>query len=162
MSNIRAATPSDAEEICRIYNYYVMNTSISFEEVEVTAVEMSRRIADVTQQLPWLVVEQDGLIAGYAYATKWRVRSAYRFSVETSVYLSQDARGQGFGASLYEALLGELGKLGVHAAIGGIAQPNEASVRLHEKMGFHKVAMFEQVGFKNDKWVDVGYWQKLL
>ncbi|MES2071786.1 MAG: arsinothricin resistance N-acetyltransferase ArsN1 family B [Pseudomonadota bacterium] len=162
MSNLRTVRPSDAEEICRIYNYYVLNSSISFEEAEVAPLEMSRRIADVTQELPWLVLESEGAIVGYAYATKWRTRSAYRFSVETSVYLAQDARGRGFGVSLYEALLDELGKLGVHAVIGGIAQPNLASVGLHEKLGFHRVALFEQVGYKNGQWVDVGYWQKLL
>ncbi len=162
MPNIRPAKTSDAEEICRIYNYYVLNTRISFEEEEVAPAEMSRRIADVTQQLPWLVLEDEGVLAGYAYATKWRVRSAYRFSAETSVYLAQDARGHGHGVRLYEALLEDLDKLGVHAAIGGIAQPNAASVKLHEKLGFRKVAMFEQVGFKNGQWVDVGYWQKLL
>jgi len=162
MSNLRPVHPSDAEQICHIYNHYVLHTSISFEEAEVAPAEMSRRIAEVTQHLPWLVMEHEGVIAGYAYATKWRVRSAYRFSVETSVYLAQDARGRGFGVSLYEALLSELGKLGVHAVIGGIAQPNQASVKLHEKLGFRKVAMFERVGFKNGQWVDVGYWQKLL
>ncbi|WP_394777488.1 arsinothricin resistance N-acetyltransferase ArsN1 family B [Undibacterium sp.] len=162
MPKLRSADIDDAGEICRIYNHYVMNTSISFEETEVEPTEMARRITDVTQHLPWLVAENDGMIVGYAYATKWRVRSAYRFSVETSVYLAQEARGQGIGVLLYEGLLEELRSLGVHAVIGGIAQPNEASVRLHEKMGFRKVAMFEQVGFKNGNWVDVGYWQKLL
>ncbi|HTD05937.1 arsinothricin resistance N-acetyltransferase ArsN1 family B [Undibacterium sp.] len=162
MPNLRAACLSDAEGICSIYNHYVLNTSISFEETEVLPDEMSRRIVDVTQHLPWLVIENEDGIAGYAYASKWRTRSAYRFSVETSVYLAQSARGHGFGVRLYEALLRELDQLGVHAAIGGIAQPNEASVKLHEKLGFRKVAMFEQVGFKNGQWVDVGYWQKLL
>lgn len=162
MPKLRSADIDDAGEICRIYNHYVMTTSISFEEMEVEPADMARRIGDVTQHLPWLVAENEGVIVGYAYATKWRVRSAYRFSVETSVYLAQEARGQGIGVLLYEALLEELRRLGVHAVIGGIAQPNEASVRLHEKMGFRKVAMFEQVGFKNGRWVDVGYWQKLL
>ncbi|MFZ6648207.1 arsinothricin resistance N-acetyltransferase ArsN1 family B [Undibacterium sp. TJN25] len=162
MPIIRPAEVDDAGEICRIYNHYIIHTSISFEEVEVESAEMARRIAEVTAHLPWLVAENEGVVVGYAYATKWRVRSAYRFSVETSVYLAQDARGLGLGALLYEGLLEELRELGVHAVIGGIAQPNEASVRLHEKMGFHQVAMFEQVGFKNDRWVDVGYWQKLL
>lgn len=162
MSNLRAASVDDAEAICHIYNHYVCNTHISFEEQVVTSAEMSRRILDVSENLPWLLLENDGLIEGYAYASKWRVRSAYRFSVEVSVYLLPEARGRGIGSCLYEALLDQLAKLGVHAVIGGIALPNDASISLHEKMGFKKVAHFERVGFKNDQWVDVGYWQKML
>lgn len=162
MSNVRAASVEDAEAICHIYNHYVCNTHISFEEQVVSPAEMSRRILDVSENLPWLLQENDGVIEGYAYATKWRVRSAYRFSVEVSVYLLPEARGQGVGSNLYERLLEQLGKLGVHAVIGGIALPNDASIKLHEKLGFKKVAHFERVGYKKERWVDVGYWQKML
>jgi phosphinothricin acetyltransferase len=159
---LRAATSEDAEQICGIYNHYVINTSISFEEAEVSAAEMAGRIRDVSAHLPWLVLEEAGQILGYAYATKWRARSAYRFSVEVSVYLASGQRGRGWGKQLYAALLDDLAKRDVHAVIGGIALPNEASIALHEKMGFQKVAHFERVGFKNQQWIDVGYWQKLL
>lgn len=162
MSKIRPVKSVDAEAICAIYNHYVQNTCISFEEEEVTAVEMSRRIMDVTETLPWVVIENEGIVDGYAYATKWRVRSAYRFSVEISVYLAPDSIGKGYGASLYAHLMDQLATLGVHAVIAGIALPNEKSIKLHEKMGLRKVAHFEQVGFKNQQWIDVGYWQKML
>lgn len=162
MIHIRPANSEDAEAICAIYNYYVTHTAISFEESEVSPSEMSRRIHDVSENFPWLVMERDGIVDGYAYASKWRTRSAYRFSVEASVYLSPGSTGSGYGASLYENLLDQLTRQGVHAVIAGISLPNDASVRFHEKMGFKKVAQFEQVGFKNQQWADVGYWQKLI
>jgi phosphinothricin acetyltransferase len=159
---LRLAQPADAEAICAIYNHYISNTCISFEEVEVNIAEMSARIHEVTQQLPWLVLEEEGQIRGYAYATKWRVRPAYRHSVETSVYLAHDVRGRGWGRQLYEELLVRLRGQGLRTAIGGVALPNDASVALHEKMGYEKVAHFQQVGHKHGRWIDVGYWQKLL
>ncbi|QJQ05819.1 N-acetyltransferase [Undibacterium piscinae] len=162
MQNIRAAEPGDATAICDIYNHYVDNTNISFEEIAVTSAEMAQRIIGVTENFPWLVIEVDGVISGYAYATKWRARSAYRFSVEVSVYLSPLMIGKGCGSQLYECLLESLEPFGVHVIIAGIALPNEPSVKLHEKMGFRKVAHFEKVGYKNKQWIDVAYWQKTL
>lgn len=161
--NIRDATVKDAEITAAIYKHYVLNTSISFEEAEVPAIEMAGRVADVQAAgLPWLVVEVDGAVAGYAYATKWRVRHAYRFSVETSVYLAPSSAGQGLGTILYRALIERLRDGGFHLAIGGIALPNPASIALHEKLGFEKVAEFREVGFKFGRWTDVGYWQLTL
>ncbi len=162
MTGLRPVTPADAEEICSIYNYYIENSTISFEEIPVTSGEMSQQILAGSKNFPWLVIEKEGVIHGYTYASKWRVRSAYRHSVEASVYLSPHSVGKSFGSILYECLLNQLVELGVHVVISGIALPNQASVRLHEKMGFRKVAHFEQVGFKKDQWIDVGYWQKLL
>ncbi|MCU6432570.1 N-acetyltransferase family protein [Undibacterium sp. Jales W-56] len=162
LPGLRMVDLADAEAICRIYNYYVVNTTISFEEEEVSVTEMTRRISEVSNDYPWLVLERDGMLIGYAYASKWKPRSAYRFSVECSVYLSNDALGQGAGTLLYESLFEQLRKLGVHTLIGGIALPNAASVALHEKLGFSKVAHFSQIGFKKDGWVDVAYWQKTL
>lgn len=160
---IRTAEISDAQAIASIYNYYVANTTISFEEHPVSAEQMAERILEVrAAPLPWLVAEASGRVLGYAYASKWKSRSAYRFSVETSVYLHTAATGQGLGSQLYKVLFRALQEMGVHVAIGGIALPNEASISLHEKFGMKKVAHFEQVGFKFDKWVDVGYWQKVL
>ena len=161
--SIRPATPDDADAICRIYNPYVANTTISFEEAPVAPDEMARRIADVhAAGLPWLVAEEDGRPLGYAYATKWRARPAYRTSVESSVYLDAGAAGRGLGTLLYRALLASLRALDVHMVIGGIAQPNAASVALHEKLGFRKVAHFSEVGRKFGRWVDVGYWELRL
>ena len=158
--SIRTATPADAETICAIYNHYIAQTTISFEEEPVTPADMAQRITDVTAaNLPWLVLTDGATLVGYAYATKWRVRQAYRFSVETSVYLDRHHIGKGAGKMLYEALLAELRQRELHLAIAGIAQPNEASVRLHERLGFKKVAHFGEVGRKFGNWIDVGYWQ---
>lgn len=159
---IRPATPDDAAAIVAIYNHYIATTTISFEEHAVTPEEMAGRIRDVTAGLPWLVYEQDGVVLGYAYATKWRARSAYRFAAETSVYVAVGQGGKGIGKALYKALLEELRAREIHMAIGGIAQPNEASVALHESLGFEKVAHFKQVGRKFDRWIDVGYWELQL
>lgn len=163
---IRTATPTDAAAICAIYQHYVLNTSISFEEEPVTSLDMAQRIQDVGAELPWLVFQRDGELLGYAYASKWRVRPAYRFAVETTVYVAAHASRQKIGSQLYQTLLDALRARpqphAVHAAIGGIALPNAASVGLHEKLGFEKVAHFKQVGWKFGDWVDVGYWELLL
>lgn len=160
---IRSALASDAADLARIYNYYVENTVITFEEEPVSAAAMAARVADVqTASLPWLVAELEGAVVGYAYASKWKVRSAYRYSVETTIYLERGREGRGLGKRLYSELLRILRGQGIHAAMGGAALPNEASVALHEKLGFERVATFRQVGFKHEKWVDVAYWQILL
>jgi L-amino acid N-acyltransferase YncA len=161
--SVRSAIASDAEALARIYNYYVLNTVITFEEEPVSAETMATRVADVQNaSLPWLVAEVDDVVVGYAYASKWKMRSAYRYSVETTIYLEQARGGQGLGTRLYSALLSLLRGRGIHVAIGGAALPNEASVALHEKLGFERVATFRQVGFKHQKWVDVAYWQIML
>lgn len=160
---LREAAVGDAEAIVRIYNPYVRETTISFEEAEVSAAEMGQRLREVAAAgLPWLVALRDGDVAGYAYASKWKGRCAYRFAVETSVYVDQAARGAGVGTALYEALFAALRERGIHTAIGGISLPNDASVALHERFGMKKVAHFEQVGFKFGRRIDVGYWQRLL
>ena len=161
--NIRPATALDAAPICAIYNPYVANTSISFEEEPVSEQDMAKRIADVgAAGLPWLVLEIDGRIAGYAYATRWRVRPAYRTSVESTIYLDPAFAGRGLGRLLYGALLDELRQREMHMVIGGIALPNENSIALHEKLGFRKVAHFSEVGMKFGRWTDVGYWERKL
>ena len=157
---IRLAKAEDAAEIANIYNYYVANTAVTFEEAPVCVDEMSKRIQErISLGLPWLVTEKKGAIQGYAYASKWKARNAYRHSVEVTVYLSHLATSQGWGSQLYQQLFKQLKQSPVHAAIGGIALPNKASVALHEKFGMKKVAHFEEVGFKFNQWVDVGYWQ---
>ena len=159
---IRPALPSDAAALCAIYNPYVAATTISFEESPVAEADMARRIGDVTARLPWLLFEQDGVVAGYAYAGPWRTRSAYRFAVESTVYVAPQWARRGIGTQLYRALIGALRAGGIRTVIGGIAQPNPASVALHEQQGFEKVAHFSQVGRKFGAWVDVGYWQLVL
>jgi L-amino acid N-acyltransferase YncA len=160
---IRPANPNDAAEIARIYNYYVDRTVITFEETAVSAESMEARMAEIAQQrLPWLVADDNG-IAGYAYASPWKARSAYRFSVEATIYVANERVGQGVGTALYQELIAALRARGdIHAVIGGIALPNDASVALHERLGMTKVAHFKEVGFKFGRWVDVAYWQLTL
>ena len=160
---IRSASVTDGEALARIYNPYILDTIVTFEEEPVTGAAMGARIIEVAAlSLPWLVGEAGGRIIGYAYATRWRTRVSYRYSTETTVYLEPGQSGHGYGSQLYAALVDELRSAGIHAAIGGISLPNAASVALHEKLGFSKVAQFPEVGFKLGRWVDVGYWQKLL
>ncbi len=159
---IRLAVIEDAEAICNIYNYYVTNTSITFEEELVTVEDMKARIGRITQSLPYYVYESDNKIIGYAYATKWKERSAYRYSVETTVYLDKDSTGAGIGTKLYLQLINDLKSRNIHRAMGGIALPNESSIALHEKLGFKKVAEFNEVGNKFNKWLNVGYWEYKL
>ncbi|MGH8183416.1 MAG: arsinothricin resistance N-acetyltransferase ArsN1 family B [Rhodanobacteraceae bacterium] len=159
---IRAATSADAPAVCAIYNHYVTNTIVTFEEQPVAATEMQSRMAAVLEKLPWLVLEHDGEIVGYACASPWKARSGYRFTVETSVYLVPAQIGRGLGTTLYASLLHDLRARNIHCVIGGAALPNPASVALHEKLGFTKVAHFRGNGFKFGRWIDVAYWQRLL
>ena len=159
---IRRATLEDAPAVARIYNPYIRNTVITFEEVEVSAEEIASRMRTVADaSLPWLVLEDDGLVIGYAYASRWHARSAYRHTAESTIYLDSSVCGRGHGRRLYGALLDELRGLPIHVVVGGIALPNDASVALHEKMGFEKVAHYSEVGRKLGRWIDVGTWQLL-
>jgi phosphinothricin acetyltransferase len=161
--HIRQASVADAEVIAGIYNHYVENTVITFEEEPVSAQAMAARISEVQGfALPWLVAEVESRVVGYSYAGKWKARSAYRYAVETSVYLEHGRQGHGIGSALYAALLPFLRAQGMHVAIGGAALPNDASVALHEKLGFEPVGTFRQVGYKRNRWVDVAYWQLVL
>ena len=160
---IRQVLAADAGAIAAIYNHYIQETAVTFEETPVTANDILKRIAKIQHaQLPWLVAEQNGTLMGYAYATPWSERSAYRYSVETTVYVSRTAVANGWGTSLYNALFTELRNNSIHVAIGGITLPNPASIALHEKLGMTKVAHFKEVGYKFGKWLDVGYWQVQL
>jgi phosphinothricin acetyltransferase len=159
---IRPVTPADAQALADIYNPYIRDTTITFEEVPVTAEDMAIRIAQVTERHPWLVWEDGGRILGYAYSSVWRARAAYRHSTETAIYLAADQRGNGIGTRLYRALLDELRARGFHLALGGLALPNEASVRLHERLGFTKAGHMREAGRKFDRWIDVGFWELLL
>jgi phosphinothricin acetyltransferase len=159
-THLRSASAADAAPICAIYNNYVETTTITIEEDAVTEQDMAQRIADVgAAKLPWLVLEVSDKVVGYAYATKWRARPAYRYSVESTIYLDREFAGRGLGRMLYSELLDQLRERGLHLVIGGIALPNESSVALHEKLGFRKAAHFTEVGMKFGRWIDVGYWE---
>jgi L-amino acid N-acyltransferase YncA len=162
MPEIRHATPADADAVCRIYNHYVMDTVISFEEAPVPAAEMAARIIDLSRTHPWYVYEESGAVVGYAYAGPWRTRAAYRDAVESTVYVECGLVGSGIGSKLYDALIPELRRRSFHCAMGGIALPNAASVALHERKGFVKVAHFREVGWKFQRRIDVGYWELVL
>lgn len=158
---IREATLSDAGDIAQIYNYYISETAVTFETSTISREVMKQRIRKVLAEgLPWLVAaDSNNKITGYAYSTPWRERSAYRFTVEVSVYLSEQNLGKGIGSALYQRLFENLKDKGVHSIIGGITLPNSASIALHEKFSMRQVAHFKQVGYKFDQWQDVGYWQ---
>ena len=156
---IRQVSIEDADKIAEIYNYFIESTIATFEEQLIDVEEMKKKILGVIQKFPWIVYENNGQIMGYAYAGIWKNRSAYKHSVEITVYLNQKITSNGIGSKLYYELIKQLKELGVHVVIGGISLPNEISVALHEKFGFKKVAHFKEVGYKFNKWVDVGYWQ---
>jgi L-amino acid N-acyltransferase YncA len=159
MGRIRFADESDAAAIAAIYRPIVESTAISFETVAPNREEMAQRIGETTREYPWLVCEIDERLAGYAYATKHRVRSAYRWSVDTSVYVDSSFRKGGVGRGLYGSLFAILSAQGYFNAFAGIALPNAASVGLHEDVGFRKIGVYQRVGYKFGEWRDVGWWQ---
>ena len=160
---VRPATAADAASVAAIYNHYIRETVVTFEETEVPSSEIARRMRDLeSASLPWLVAERDSTIVGYAYAVKWHSRSAYRYSLETTVYVDVDHKRTGVGSRLYDRLLPILEARGFHAVMAGISLPNEGGVALHEAFGFSKAAHFTEVGFKLNRWVDVGYWERTL
>jgi L-amino acid N-acyltransferase YncA len=160
---IRDATAADAAAVAAIYDHYVLGTAVTFEETAVPAPVMAARIAAVRDGgLPWLVAVDDGEVAGFAYASPWNPRGAYRHTVECTAYVAPDAAGGGVGSRLYEDLFARLRGLEVHAVIAVIALPNPASVALHERFGLAQAGLFREVGRKFGRWVDVGYWQRVL
>lgn len=160
---IRAAAADDAAAIAAIYAPYVIASIVSFETEAPDAHEIARRMAEGATHYPWLVASgEDGEVRGYAYACEFRSRPAYRFTVETTVYVADGAQRQGIGSLLYRALLPVLEAQGYAQAIAAITLPNEGSVRLHESLGFHQVGTYERVGFKFREWRSVGLWQREL
>jgi len=159
---IRAVGEEDGKRICEIYNHYVQNTCISFEEVPVSVEEIEKRIAASTPAYPFLVYETNGDLLGYACASKWKERSAYRFTAEVTVYTDKDHLGKGIGSKLLKALLDDIKTRNIHVLMAVIALPNDKSIRLHEKYGFEKAAHFTEVGYKQNRWIDVGYWELVL
>lgn len=157
---IREASEEDAQAIANIYNHYIRNTVVTFEESDTSSTEIFTRITKVKQAgFSWLVAEENDKIIGYAYSSPWNERSAYRHTAEVSVYLANSGTSRGWGTRLYQALFDDLRAKSITTVIGGIALPNNASVALHEKFGMEKVAHFTKVGYKFGEWLDVGYWQ---
>ena len=160
---IRLAVEDDAAALAAVYRTYVEDSRISFEEVAPDADEMARRVrGDPPGFHPWFVADEDGRLLGYVASSPFRTRRAYRWIVETGIYLAPEASGRGVGRALLTELLQLLERQGYVAAIGAIALPNPASVALHEKLGFTYAGAYHGVGFKLGEWLDVGLWQKEL
>ena len=159
---IRMAIPADGERLAAIYAPAVTDRATSFELTAPDASEMARRVSTLTARTPWLVLEENGRVLGYAYASPHRTRACYRWSADVSVYVAADARGNGIGHALYTALLSILELQRFHAAFAGITLPNDASVALHEAVGFEALGVYREVGFKHGHWHDVGWWRRSL
>jgi phosphinothricin acetyltransferase len=159
---VRVASPADAAAIAKIYAPFVLNTAVSFETSPPDEKEMSDRITKVMQMYPWLVAEAPDGVAGYAYASCHRDRSAYQWGVNVTVYLDPNYHRKGIGRQLYQKLFEILRTQGFTNAFAGIALPNDASIGLHRAMGFELVGVYKKVGFKLGKWHDTSWWQLSL
>ena len=159
---VRDATAADAAACRAIYVPYVVDTVISFELEPPTEAEMAERIATAAATHAWLVLEADGEVIAYAYGGPFAARAAYRWACEVSVYVERGRRRTGAGRALYEALLARLTERGFHMAVAGMTLPNDASVALHEAMGFEPVGTWRRIGFKHGAWHDVAWTQRRL
>lgn len=160
--NIRTVKPTDAKAIVDIYNYYIENTTITFEVEPLTEEDMRIRIQDISEQHPYFVCESDGVVLGYCYVSFWHKRCAYHNTLELSIYVDHNRRGQGVGHLLMCKMLDTLRNSTCHVVMACISIPNESSVGMHEKFGFKQVSHFKEVGNKFDQWLDVGDWELIL
>jgi phosphinothricin acetyltransferase len=158
--NVRAASQQDAASVTCVYAPYVRDTTVTFEVEPPDAHAMARRIADTVGMYPWLVAENAAAeIVGYAYAGRHRERPAYRWTIDTTIYIDRAYRRAGVGTKLYGSLLEMLRRQGFRSAFAEIVLPNAGSVGLHERMGFNKIGIHHDVGFKLGSWCDIGYWR---
>jgi phosphinothricin acetyltransferase len=157
--HIRRATVGDAERIAEIYNWYILNTIITFETDMVSPQEMKKRIQGKTIKHDWIVGEWNQEVIGYAYYGPFRARAAYNHTVESTIYLSQESIGKGFGRAVYAKLLESVKSRGFREVVGVIALPNPQSIALHKGMGFEEVGVLKNVGYKFGRYIDVGLWQ---
>jgi phosphinothricin acetyltransferase len=160
--NVRAASEQDAAACAAIYAPYVTDTAITFELDPPSAAEMAQRITAASRSYAWLVFEQEGRVAGYAYGSRFNPRAAYRWACEVSVYVEVGRRRTGAGRVLYEALLARLAERGFRVAVAGMTLPNEASLGLHCALGFEPVGTYRRIGFKHGTWHDVAWTQRVL
>ena len=159
---IRLAKPTDSAAMLDIYSPYIENTSLTFETITPSIPDFTQRIENYLQLTPWLVADKDGKVAGFAYASKYRDRTAYQWSIECSIYVHDDFLHTGIGTELYSTLFRILKHQGFTTVYAVINLPNEPSVEFHEKMSFRHFATFEKVGFKLGQWKNVGWWQLQL
>jgi phosphinothricin acetyltransferase len=162
MVEIRLAGPADAPACREIYAPFVRDTAITFETELPSEAAFADRLVETRGERPWLVCEDDGRILGYAYASRHRSRDAYRWAVESSVYVAEDARRRGVGRGLYESLFAVLEHQGYRTVYAGITVPNPPSTALHEALGFERVGTYEDVGYKHGEWHDVAWWGRSL
>ena len=154
-----AVAEADAAACARIYSPFVRDTAVSLEEDPPDAAELMRRISEVTTRYPWLMAEEQGELIAFAYASPHRLRAAYRWAADVSVYVDPRHHRRGVARALYQRLLADLGAQGFHVACAGITVPNPASVALHESLGFQPVGVYRRIGYKCGAWRDVGWWQ---
>lgn len=162
MIEIRLAANTDAKEIVDIYAPNILDAAISFETEVPSVEEMQKRIETILQTYPWIVCEVDGKIAGYVYGSRYRDREAYQWSCECTVYIHEQYKGKGIGKKLYGLLFQLLKLQGFRTVYAVVTLPNQGSVNLHEKCGFEKFAVFENVGYKFGQWHSVGWWKLRL
>lgn len=159
---IRPVTLSDTDALLAIYAPYVTETAITFEYTVPSPSEFSKRIQAVSSRYPYLAACQDGVIKGYAYASEFKSRAAYGWSVETSVYVEKHSGGQGIGSLLYQELEALLARQNICNLCACIAYPNPESIAFHEKHGYQTVAHFHKSGYKFDTWYDMIWMEKFL
>lgn len=159
---IRSATTEDAEQIYAIYEPYILNTAITFENTAVPLREYQQRMVTIQARFPWLVYEEDNKILGYAYAAPYRERAAFAWDCECSVYIAKEAQGKGIATQLYAELFQQLKKLGFVNVYAYITYPNDNSVHLHKKLGFREVGIFHKTGYKLGQWWDLIVMEKAI
>ena len=160
--SIRDAVSADTVALLAIYRPYVLDTPVSFELEPPSTAEFEQRIIAARSRWVWLVAERGSDLVGYAYASSYKSRAAYRWSVETAVYVHESHRGQGVGMTLYSRLMAVLAEKGYCTAYAGITLPNDASIRLHRSAGFREIGVFRRAGWKFGRWHDVSWWQREL
>ncbi|HWL93252.1 MAG TPA: GNAT family N-acetyltransferase [Phycisphaerae bacterium] len=159
---IRPAIKEDFPAIAELTNDFIRSTAVHFAYEPVSAGELEDQWRETRVRFPWFTAEINGRFAGYAKAGPWRTRAAYQWTAEVGIYIEAVHRGSGVGKRLYTALIDELRERGFHSAVGGMTQPNDASARLHERLGFEFVGSFREAGRKMGEWHDVAFWQLLL
>ncbi len=162
MAKLRFATTDDTKQILAIYEHYVKNTAITFEYEVPNEVDFLMRIKTISESYPYIVATLNKKIIGYAYATKFRERKAYDWAVETSVYIDKDHRDKGIGKKLYTKLLDLLTEQGFVMAYACVTCPNFTSDALHSSLGFSKIGVFSNSGYKFEAWHDIVWYEKQL
>ncbi|WMI65793.1 N-acetyltransferase family protein [Aestuariibaculum sp. YM273] len=159
---IRPVNYADAQQLLNIYNYYVINTDVTFDLEPTSLKAFQEKLHSITKDYPFIVYEENGEILGYAYAGKFRERPAYNSTLESTVYVKHNQHGKQIGSMLYAELLSQLKQTDCRVVLGVLTLPNEASVKLHEKFDFEKVGHLKEVGFKFNTWLDVGIFELKL